>query len=243
LVQGYDLQAAIARYREELLQTAARSRTSAPEVLPDPSPIQPDPPLAPEEGEAEMGKEAPEGTAEQQILGEEPPIEESPIPEVSEEPAEEPKMEWAAPSCGPQDPHGRIQVRAVTANGLRPVEGAFVAISLLEKEKETLLQTLSTGADGCTPDCKAPLLPQGENADGGTERCTYYHVRVEKPGYFVCHAYRVPVYEGRVSHPCARLIPFPGSGQRPRAERPGRFTAENKTQSSAQKKENSPGKC
>ena len=139
-----------------------------------------------------------------------------------EEPAESPPPQVDAqetPSAGPmpgRQPEqtgqagrkGWLWVRVVTAHGLQPVKGALVTVSLVEQQLQTLLTSLYSDAGG-RAGCEVPLAgaPEGERP------CAYCHIRVDKPGYFTCHAYRVPVYEGEPAAQCARLLPLPGLGQ------------------------------
>lgn len=105
-------------------------------------------------------------------------------------------------------PTGQLWVRVVTAHGLQPVKGALITVSLVEQQLQTLLTSLYSDTDG-RAGCEVPLAP----APAGERPCAYCHIRVDKPGYFTCHAYRVPVYEGEPAAQCARLLPLPGAGR------------------------------
>lgn len=214
--QAFDLQKEIARYREELLRLAARRRAG--EI-----PQGPDGPFEGEETAAGEGEEtaftsneaAPEWNepvsepvegegAEAFLMPQAPMEQENPFQEKDER---TPCPDLEKPAAGEKAPCGVLRIRVSAARGLQPVEDALVTVSQIAGEAETLLHVLHTGGDGHAPDCEIPIPADGHQ--DGKPSCTYCHIRVDKPGFFICHAYRVPVHEGETSLQCARLIPLP----------------------------------
>lgn len=107
---------------------------------------------------------------------------------------------------------GYLVVRASTAGGAIPLEGATVKIWNDAQEGEDASDVrymLRTDRDGNTQHVSLPAPPRVISYTPGSVPYALYHVDVTAKGYYPQHFVRVPVYDTVTSIQNAYLIPLP----------------------------------
>ena len=105
---------------------------------------------------------------------------------------------------------GKMRIFATTGRGAFPVEGAHVTISRDEGGEQVLYQLAVTDESGSSPVCTLPTLRAELSQQPGTPLpYLSYHIRVEKPGYFIFDARNVPVYDGVSATQTVDMVPVP----------------------------------
>ena len=105
---------------------------------------------------------------------------------------------------------GKMRIFATTGRGAFPVEGAHVTISRDEGGEQVLYQLAMTDESGSSPVCTLPTLRAELSQQPGTPLpYLSYHIRVEKPGYFIFDARNVPVYDGVSATQTVDMVPVP----------------------------------
>lgn len=112
---------------------------------------------------------------------------------------------------------GYLVVRAATAGGAIPLQGASVRI--WDSDYGDVRYILTTDRDGNTPRIPLPAPRRVLSYTPGTRPYAYYHIRVSNRGYFPMEFVDVPLYDTITSIQTAHLIPLP-EGAQYQTERP-----------------------
>ncbi len=107
---------------------------------------------------------------------------------------------------------GKLIVRARTAGGTIPVEGAMVYIRSYINDagdESDVIFSLRTNVDGETATVELPAPPRQNSLIPDSEGNEYsgYNVEVRKNGYYTVENIDVPIFEGITSIQTAELIP------------------------------------
>ena len=116
------------------------------------------------------------------------------------------------PSSAQPSGMGYLVVRASTAGGAIPLEGATVTIwndAYGTEERGGVRHILKTDRDGNTQHISLPAPPRAISYQPGGIPYAFYHVDVFAQGYYPQHFIRVPVYDTVTSIQNAYLIPLP----------------------------------
>lgn len=105
--------------------------------------------------------------------------------------------------------NGTLKVRAYTAGGALPVEGAIVRITGAEEENKNVAYSLLTDNDGVTERITLPTPPRelSEFPSPTETPFAIYNIEIIKDGYFTKRLYNVPVFEGINSEQPVAMIP------------------------------------
>ncbi len=105
--------------------------------------------------------------------------------------------------------NGTLSVRAYTADGALPVEGAIVRITGAEDENKDVVFSLLTDRDGITKRVTLPTPPKelSEYPDPKATPFAVYNVEIIKDGYFTKRLYNLPVFDGVNSEQLVAMIP------------------------------------
>lgn len=109
---------------------------------------------------------------------------------------------------------GYMTVRAYTAGGALPVEGAIVRIRGAEEENRNVVYSLLTDRDGVTDrvSLPAPARELSEFPSPTELPFAVYDIEIVKDGYFTKRLYNVPVFEGINSEQLIAMIPSSQGG-------------------------------
>ena len=122
---------------------------------------------------------------------------------------------------------GYLIVRASTAGGAIPLEGARVAVRNwsepgLESSAGSVRHILHTDRDGNTERLPLPAPLRAVAFTPGGEPYAFYDINVTAQGFYPQHFIRVPIYDTITSIQNAYLIPLPEgsvhSGEEPLGE-------------------------
>ncbi len=105
--------------------------------------------------------------------------------------------------------NGYMTVRAYTAGGALPVEGATVRIRGAEEGNRDIVYSLLTDRDGVTERVSLPAPPRelSEYPDPTDVPFAIYDIEIIKEGYFTKRIYNVPVFDGINSEQLIAMIP------------------------------------
>ena len=105
--------------------------------------------------------------------------------------------------------YGRLTVRAYTAGGGLPVEGARVTLKGLDEKGEEKTVELITDKSGNTKtvDLPAPLSGNSLTPDNPSRPYSLYDLTVEKEGYYTRRVSGVTVFSGINSLQLINMIP------------------------------------
>ena len=109
---------------------------------------------------------------------------------------------------------GYLIVRASTAGGAIPIEGATVSVrNQAEPGVDSLAgsvrHTVRTDRDGNTQRLPLPAPSRSLAYTPGNTPYAFYDIEVSSPGYYPQHFIRVPIYDTITSIQNAYLIPLP----------------------------------
>ena len=139
-----------------------------------------------------------------------PPAPPPPVLSPDPLPAAEPAPAEGPPCAADGEGTGGLQVRAFTADGAFPVEGATVRVYARQTPQPALCYLLQTDRDGLTPTVRLPGIPlQDTQAPGRTEGERLYEVWTEKEGYYSVQHRQIAVYNDTVTRQPVRMIPLP----------------------------------
>ena len=116
------------------------------------------------------------------------------------------------PICAAKQNYGTLQVRAVTARGALPVEGARIYISEDDPEngKTGVIFSGRTNSAGLSEKISLPAPPpENSEVPGGDDVCTKYNVEVIADGFYPVYSLDVPVFPGILSIQSVELVPTP----------------------------------
>lgn len=108
--------------------------------------------------------------------------------------------------------YGTLQVRAVTARGALPVEGARIYISEDDPEngKTGVIFSGRTNSAGLSEKISLPAPPpENSEVPGGDDVCTKYNVEVIADGFYPVYSLDGPVFPGILSIQSVELVPTP----------------------------------
>lgn len=110
--------------------------------------------------------------------------------------------------------YGRLTVRAYTAGGGLPVEGAKVTLKGLDEKGEEKTVELITDKSGNTKtvDLPAPLSGNSLTPDNASRPYSIYDLTVEKEGYYTKRVSGVTVFSGINSLQLINMIPLSEGG-------------------------------
>ena len=118
------------------------------------------------------------------------------------------------------DGTGRLQVRAVTAGGALPVEGALVTVAGADPQNKDIRVTLLTDNVGKTEEISLPAPAAALSLSPGTRKpYAAYNITVERADFYVHQALNVPVFDRVVSIQTSELIPRSYTGEASEAPR------------------------
>ena len=108
------------------------------------------------------------------------------------------------------DKKGSLKIRAYTAGGALPVEGALVRIFGADDENENIVYSLVTDIDGTTEKIELPAPSKILSEYPSSRETPYasYNVEIEKNGYFTKKLYNLPVFDGVNSELPIAMIPY-----------------------------------
>ena len=110
---------------------------------------------------------------------------------------------------------GNLTVRAYTAGGGLPVEGAVVRIFGSEEVNRTVMHSLITDLDGVTESVSLPA-PLRENSlfpENNKSAYALYDVEIEKEGYYSKKIFGASVFSGVNSLLSVNMIPISEGGR------------------------------
>jgi len=108
---------------------------------------------------------------------------------------------------------GYLVIRASTASGALPLEGATVSVRGNQPNFSAVIVTLTTERGGLTPKISLAAPPRGNSTSPGFEnQFATYNVDVTLKGYFPASAQQVPIFDGITSVQPVSLIPLPKNG-------------------------------
>lgn len=110
----------------------------------------------------------------------------------------------------PEQSYGSMQIRATTARGAIPVEGARVYISETDVENGNtgVIASGKTNSAGLTEKFRLPTPPvENSNRPDGPLAYTRYNVQIIANGYSPLQHTGVPVFPGILSIQGAELVP------------------------------------
>ena len=110
---------------------------------------------------------------------------------------------------------GYLTVRAYTAGGALPVEGAIVRIRGAEDGNRDVIYSLLTDRDGITDKVSLPAPPRelSESPSPTDVPFAIYDIEIVKDGYFTKRLNNIPVFEGINSEQLIAMIPSSGGGE------------------------------
>ena len=117
------------------------------------------------------------------------------------------------------DSEGVLRIRAYTAGGALPVEGALVEIRGAEEENSTVVYSVLTDRDGITEPIAlpAPSLSYSLSPSPSEKPFALYDVDISAEGYYPKRIVGVSVFSGINSWQNANMIPLgSGAGDYPR---------------------------
>ena len=114
--------------------------------------------------------------------------------------------------------YGYIVVRASTARGAIPLEGALVEIYDYSAEfaegRGDIIGVYRTGASGLTEKIQLPAPARSLSmSPGNGASYSTYNIRVSKDGYAPTSYINVPIFEGITAVQSAELVPLSANGQ------------------------------
>ena len=117
-----------------------------------------------------------------------------------------------------QSGYGYVVVRATTARGAIPLEGALVEIYDYGEEftegRGDVIGVYKTNASGLTEKIQLPAPSRSLSMSPGNGKSfSTYNIRVSKEGYAPTNYINVPVFEGITAVQSAELIPLSANGQ------------------------------
>ena len=105
---------------------------------------------------------------------------------------------------------GYLIVKASTARGAIPLEGATVSVRGTPAESSGIIYSLETDSSGLTPRLALPAPPKSiSQAPGDITPYSLWSIDVFYKGFSTAHYTNVPVYSGITSIQNADLIPLP----------------------------------
>ena len=106
--------------------------------------------------------------------------------------------------------NGSLSIRAYTAGGALPVQGAVIRIFGAEDENREVAYSLLTDEDGVTEHISLPTPPRvlSEIPNSPAPPFALYDIEVDKEGYFSKRLYNIPVFEGINSEQPIAMIPL-----------------------------------
>lgn len=114
---------------------------------------------------------------------------------------------------------GYLRVRASTANGALPVEGASVIVISDNENGEggTVIATLRTDSSGLTPTISVAAPPKSLSLKPRSPEKPYstVNIQVTADGYYTVENVGVPVFDGTLSQQNVNLIPRSDTGEYP----------------------------
>ena len=108
---------------------------------------------------------------------------------------------------------GKIRIRAYTAGGALPIEGATVRIRGAEEDNRFVSYSLLTDRDGLTESVSlpAPDIDYSLNPDAYEKPYTIYDIEIVAPGYYSKRINGLSVFSGIESVQLVNMIPEGGS--------------------------------
>ena len=108
---------------------------------------------------------------------------------------------------------GYLVIRASTASGAIPLEGATVTVRGNQPNFSSVIVKLTTGRDGLTPKISLAAPPTANSISPGMpDPFATYNVDVSLDGYLPTSAQQVPIFDGITSIQPINLIPRPKNG-------------------------------
>ena len=106
---------------------------------------------------------------------------------------------------------GYLRVRASSANGALPVEGAVVMVTKDNEDGEggSVIASLRTDSSGVTPTIEIPAPPKSLSLTPGGTRKPYskVNIQVTADGYYTVENVGVPIFDGNLSQQNVNMIP------------------------------------
>ena len=108
---------------------------------------------------------------------------------------------------------GTLRIRAYTAGGALPVEGALVKISGAEEDNRLIAYTVVTDADGITDriTLPTPTVNYSLSPNPAEKPYSVYDVEISAPGYYTKTVRGISMFSGINSIQLINMIP--GTGQ------------------------------
>jgi hypothetical protein len=96
------------------------------------------------------------------------------------------------------DSFGNIRIRAYTASGALPTEGALVKIYGADEGNNGVIFSLLTDNDGVTREIPLPAPPKAYSTSPGAFATPYsvYNVEIAKDGFYPKRIDNVPIFNG-----------------------------------------------
>ena len=117
------------------------------------------------------------------------------------------------PQTQPYTEYGSLVVRAVTAGGALPVEGANVTVSGAEQANRDVRFNSLTNQSGQSERLTLPAPSAAlSRTPGNVAPYATYDITVQKDGYYLHKSFGVPVFADIVSVQTVELIPQSYSG-------------------------------
>ena len=93
---------------------------------------------------------------------------------------------------------GNMRIRAYTASGALPTEGALVKIYGIDEYNKGVVYSLLTDEDGITKEISLPAPPRSYSTAPGAIAAPYsvYNVEISKDGYYPKQIDNVPIFNG-----------------------------------------------
>ena len=93
---------------------------------------------------------------------------------------------------------GNMRIRAYTAGGALPVEGALVKIYGSDDYNKDTVYSILTDVDGITKEIALPAPPKVYSASPGAKESPYsvYNVEIAKDGFYPKRIDNVPIFNG-----------------------------------------------
>ena len=108
---------------------------------------------------------------------------------------------------------GYLVIRASTATGAIPIEGATVSVRGDLPNFSSVIVTLTTERNGLTPKVSLAAPPkENSTSPGRPTPFATYNVDVSLDGYFPTSIQKVPIFDGITSVQPINLIPRPKNG-------------------------------